>query len=659
METPAQQMRSLVDRLNEASRRYYQGEETLMADAEWDMLYADLQALERSAGVVLPDSPTRRVGGDPLPAFQQHRHLSPLWSMDKVQSAQQLGEWFIRTESLWAKQSGLPPLEYAVEYKYDGLTINLTYDQGQLVNAATRGNGVVGESILPQVMTVRGIPLSIPYRGRMEVHGECIMRLSDFAKYNRTAAEPLKNARNAAAGALRNLDPKITASRRLTAFFYEVGYIQDAPFADLPGLMRFLKENGFPLSPTLALSADQETIIAAIDQIEAQREMLDFLIDGAVVKVSDRATRAALGYTDKFPRWAVACKFAAEENTTVLEAVTWEPGRTGKLTPLAHVEPVEFAGVTVRRATLNNWGDILRKRLLLGSRVFIRRSNDVIPEIMGRVEDGTMGTPIEKPTHCPSCGSELVETGAHLFCLNRDGCKPQVVARLSHFAGRDAMDISTFSDKTAELFFDRLGMREADELYTLQKDRLLTLPGFLEKRADKLLDAIIASKGCMLDAFLFAIGILGVGRGTARDIARRLGTLERVRTASLEDLSVIDGVGPVLAQSIRDFFMDEQNSALIDRLLAVGVHPHDMGEAADAAGALSGKTVVVTGTLPTLSRQEAEDLIRRHGGVASSAVSRKTSLLLSGENAGSKLQKAQALGVPVVEEAEFLAMLKA
>jgi len=311
----------------------------------------------------------------------------------------------------------------------------------------------------------------------------------------------------------------------------------------------------------------------------------------------------------------------------------------------------------VRKATLNNWGDIQRKGLSLGCTVLIRRSGDVIPEIMGKVDDGASGEVIEKPVHCPACGSELKEIGAQLFCLNRDNCKPQAVARLAHFASRDAMDISAFSDKTAELFYDQMGLREPDGLYTLTREALLNLPGFLEKKADNLLEAVQLSKDCQLDAFLFALGIPGIGRGTARDIARHFGSFQSLRAASRDELARIPGVGDVSAQDIVAYFADAANNRLVDCLLALGVRPHDVITGSQHT-ALAGMTVVVTGTLPTLSRQGAEDLIRQHGGIAASAVSRKTSLLLCGESVGSKLQKAQALGIPVVDEATFLDMLK-
>ena len=648
-------MRELILRINEASTKYYTDSVPIMSDAEWDKLYDQLVDMEKESGIVMPDSPTRRVGGEPLAAFKQHRHLSRLWSLDKVQTEEALRQWFIKARQTWQKQAnGLPPLRFALEYKYDGLTLNLTYQDGLLVHAATRGNGQVGEEILPQAMTVRGIPLSIPYKGLMEIHGECIMRLSDFNRYNETAAEPLKNARNAAAGALRNLDPRVTASRRLSAFFYEIGTIEDPPYDDQTGMFAFMKENGFPISPLLCVSEDAEEIIASLKEVEAKRDTLDFLIDGAVVKVTDKPTRAVFGNTDKFPRWAVAYKFEAEESTTTLLSVTWEPGRTGKITPLGHVSPVDFSGVTVRKATLNNWGDIQRKGLFIGATVWIRRSNDVIPEIMGAVDDGVSGIPIEKPVRCPACGSELQELGAHLFCLNRDGCKPQVVARLSHFAGRDAMDIAGFSEKTASLFFDALSLQEPDALYTLTREQLLGLPGFMDKKTDSLIEAIRSSRECQLDAFLFAIGIPNIGRTTAREIAARFGSLSRVREASREELSEIDGVGEVLAGSIEDFFRDPQNTRLIDSLLALGVRPQEARDDGEGKDTFKGQTLVVTGTLYSMGRDEAEETIRRHGGMVSSSVSRKTAYLVCGEKAGSKLAKAQQLGIPVLDEEAFL-----
>ena len=647
-------MRALVMRLNETARAYYTLDKPIISDAEWDGMYNELLALEKETGIVLPDSPTHRVGGEVLKGFEEHTHISRLWSMDKSQSAEELSAWLDRCEKL-AQQHEMPEPKYGVEYKFDGLTINLTYRDGVLTQAATRGNGEVGEGVLPQAKTIREIPLSIPYQGLLEVQGECIMRLSVLEKYNETHAEPLKNARNAAAGGLRNLDAAVTAERHLSAYFYQVGTIENAPYTDQEGMIAFLKDQGFPVSPFYRRADSREDVVAAIREIEESRPHLDYLIDGAVVKVRDQETRAAMGYTDKFPRWAVAYKFAAEENTATLEQVTWELGRTGKLTPLAHVSPVDFAGVTVRKATLNNLGDIRRKKLKLGAEVWIRRSNDVIPEIMGCVEDDAAGEEILPPDRCPACGGMLTERGAHLFCLNRADCKPQAVMRIKHFASRDAMDITSFSEKTADMLYDKLDVRDPADLYKLTLEQLLELEGFKEKKAQNLLDALEKSKHCKLDAFLLAVGIPNIGKRTARDLSQHFGTLDKVRSAAFEELIAIDEVGDVVARSIVEFFSFPENIQMIDRLLEAGVNPEE--QQAKAEGVLTGKTLVVTGTLPTLSRQQAEQLIRDHGGIAASSVSKKTDYLVCGEKAGSKLEKAQKLGVPVIDEAELFRMV--
>ena len=645
-----EQMRPIVDRLNAAARAYYYSAEPIMSDKDYDALYDELVRLEKESGVTLPDSPTHRVGAEALTAFEPHTHISRLWSMDKVQSIEALDEWIKRTEKL----AGRTDLTYYVEYKFDGLTLNLTYRDGVLVQAATRGNGVTGEAILPQARTIRTVPLTIPYKGLLEVQGECIMRLSALEKYNATATEPLKNARNAAAGAIRNLDPAVTASRKLDAFFYQVGTIDNPPYDDQLGMLDFLHQNGFPVSEYLGRPHDRESLIACIKEIEAARPTLDYLIDGVLIKVGDFALRDQMGYTDRFPRWAVAYKFEAEETTTTLNEVTWELGRTGKLTPLAHVEPVDFYGVTVRKATLNNFGDIQRKRVAIGAQVWIRRSNDVIPEIMGRVGDEvTAGeTPIVPPTHCPACGSILVERGAHLFCLNRATCRPQAIARMSHFASREAMDIEGLSEKTIAQLYDQMNIRDCADLYQITLEEALTLDGFKQRKAEKLLSALDKSKHCTLDAFLHAIGIPNVGRKTARDLANTFGSLQKVREATLEELIAIPDVGDIVAQSVIEFFSYPENHEMIERLLAAGVHPAEAEKKAE--GVFTGMSIVVTGTLPTLSRNDAEERIRQNGGTAASSVSKKTAFVVAGEKAGSKLTKAESLGIEIIDEAEFL-----
>ena len=649
MNSVPDRMQELVTTLNRASYAYYVMDDPIISDMQYDKLYDELRKLETETGTVLPESPTIRVGDTTLKEFAQHRHISPLWSMDKVQSMEELDAWVQRTEKLAESEN----LQYYVEYKFDGLTLNLTYRNGELVQAATRGNGTVGEAILPQARTIHSVPKTIPYQGLLEVQGECIMRLSTLEKFNRTAKEPLKNARNAAAGALRNLDPAVTASRHLDAFFYQVGTIENPPYNSQPGMLDFLRENGFQVSPYLGSSKGRMGLEECIRDIEQRRSELDWLIDGVVIKVGDYALRERMGYTEKFPRWAVAYKFKAEEAVTKLLDVTWELGRTGKLTPLAHLEPVDFYGVTVRKATLNNLGDIKRKDVAIGCDVWIRRSNDVIPEIMGRAGGPRPGErPIEKPEVCPACGSRLTERGAHLFCMNRETCRPQAVARLVHFAGREAMDIDGFSEKTAGQLYDQMGVKQPADLYTLTPMDFLMLDGFKEKKAGNLTEALEKSKHCQLDAFLFALGIPNVGRKTARDLAQRFGSLEKLKAADEDALTAIPDIGGIVAGSITEYFSFPENNQMIERLFAAGVHPEELNAASE--GVFSGMSIVVTGTLPTLNRKQAEDLIRSRGGNAAGSVSKKTAFVVVGEDAGSKLTKALSLGIETVDEAELI-----
>ena len=658
-----QRMRELIDKLNEASRRYYDQNESDISDDEWDAMYAELRRLEEKTGERMADSPTRRVGGAVMEGFEQHRHIARLWSMDKAQSEEEILAWAQRCEKQTNDAGGLPKNSYCVEYKLDGLTVNLTYDGGKLVQAATRGNGEVGEAILPQAMTIRTIPLTIPFTGRIEVQGEGIMRLSELKKYNETAAEPLKNARNAAAGALRNLDPQVTASRHLDAFFYQIGYIEGRSFETQQDMLAFMKENGLNISPFVRPAQTIEEALEAVHEIEQKRETLDFLIDGATIKITDMRTREVLGTTDKFPRWSIAFKFPAQETVTKLLKITWEVGRTGKLTPLAHLSPVDICGVTVKRATLNNYDDICRKRVRIGSEVWVRRSNDVIPEIMGVVWDGEGEAPetdIQPPTVCPACGGELVklrEDGVHLFCLNRTSCRPQAIARMAHFASRQGMDIETFSTRTAGLFYDELGVRSAADLYHLDREKLVALKGFGEKKAEKLFAELEKSKDCELDAFLFAIGIPNIGKKTAYDLMAHFGTLEALMSASEQELEDVEDVGGIVAASITEYFADEENRRFVNRLLEAGVRPQ-MHAQQDAGTLFEGMTFVLTGTLPTLSRAQAQEMIRKNGGKATGSVSKKTSIVLAGESAGSKLDKARELGVRIIDEAQFLQMIE-
>lgn len=644
----------LVDKLNEYSKAYYVLDAPKISDKEYDELYDELLRLEEQSGIILPDSPTQRVGGDPLPCFEPHTHIHRLWSLDKVRTREDLIDWGRRVERI-AESQQLPKVKYALEYKFDGLTINLTYEGGRLITGATRGNGIVGEDITPQIKTIRTVPLTIPFKGKMEVQGECYMKLSVLDEINKTTDEKLKNARNAAAGALRNLDPRITARRRLDCYCYNVGYIEGKKLETQDEMLGFLRENGFTVSDYLVFCDDIETVCDEIDKAEESRPHLDFLIDGMVVKVRDFATREALGATEKFPRWAMAFKFAAEETTTTVRDITWEVGRTGKLTPRASFDPVELAGATIRHATLNNFDDIQRKRVGIGSRVFIRRSNDVIPEILSAVEGDVPERQVEKPTVCPACGAHVEHRGVHLYCTNSLSCAPQIAGRLAHYASRDAMDIDTFSEKTAALFVEELKLKSIPDLYDLGPQDYMGLQGFGERRINNLMAAIERSKDCTLGAFIFAIGIPNVGAKTAKDLARRFGTIEALRSATVEQLTEVPDVGEIVARSIVEFFADPSIATQVDRLLAHGVKPRP--EEVQQDSPISGKTIVVTGTLEKLDRRQAEALIESLGGKAAGSVSKKTDYVLAGESAGSKLTKARELGVRVLNEQEFFELI--
>lgn len=649
-----QRIRELVDKLNEYSKAYYVLDAPKISDKEYDELYDELLRLEEQSGIILPDSPTQRVGGDPLPCFEPHTHIHRLWSLDKVRTREDLIDWGRRVERL-AESQHLPKVKYALEYKFDGLTINLTYEGGRLMTGATRGNGIVGEDITPQIKTIRTVPLTIPFKGKMEVQGECYMKLSVLDEINKTTDEKLKNARNAAAGALRNLDPRITAKRRLDCYCYNVGYIEGKKLETQDEMLGFLRENGFTVSDYLVFCDDIETVCDEIDKAEESRPHLDFLIDGMVVKVRDFATREALGATEKFPRWAMAFKFAAEETTTTVRDITWEVGRTGKLTPRASFDPVELAGATIRHATLNNFDDIRRKRVGIGSRVFIRRSNDVIPEILSAVEGDVPERQVEKPTVCPACGAHVEHRGVHLYCTNSLSCAPQIAGRLAHYASRDAMDIDTFSEKTAALFVEELKLKSIPDLYDLGPQDYMGLQGFGERRINNLMAAIERSKDCTLGAFIFAIGIPNVGAKTAKDLARRFGTIEALRSATVEQLTEVPDVGEIVARSIVEFFADPSIATQVDRLLAHGVKPRP--EEVQQDSPISGKTIVVTGTLEKLDRRQAEALIESLGGKTAGSVSKKTDYVLAGESAGSKLTKARELGVRVLNEQEFFELI--
>ena len=643
------EMTSLKDRLNELAYRYYVLDDPAVSDAEYDALYDKLVALEKSTGVVLPDSPTRRVGGKPLSKFEQVRHLGRLYSLDKCKTREELGAWMDKL-----RVAGKMP-RVSVEYKFDGLTINLTYRGGELVQAATRGDGVTGEVVTEQVKTIRSVPLSIPYKGVLEVQGEGIMRLSALAEYNSDpTVTPLKNARNAAAGAIRNLDPAETAKRKLEVVCYNVNYIEGRRFESGSEMMAFLKEQKFKVSDMYVLADDQKTVFDTLDKIESVRPSLDFLIDGAVVKADDFSMREELGYTEKFPRWAMAFKFAAEEMTTVVRDVIWQVSRTGKLNPLAVLDPVDIGGVTVSRATLNNISEIRRKDIRIGSRVFVRRSNDVIPEITGVAEQPEDAVEIEVPAVCPACGSPVEVRGVFAYCTDSEACEPALVSRFAHFVCRDAMDIEGLSDKTLELLYSEGKIRDFADLYSLSADDLTDLEGFKDKKIANILAAIAASKHTELKRFLFAIGIPGIGKKAAAQLADAFGTLEAARAAKEEELLALDDFGDVMAKNVIAFWNDPLRAAEVDRLIAAGT---TFEQKERTEGAFSGKKVVLTGSLARFTRSEAKKLIEERGGEVADGVSAKVNLVIAGEAAGSKLEKAKKLGIEIIDEQKFVEML--
>lgn len=635
-------MRELVDTLNKYAYEYYVLDNPSVPDREYDKLYDELQILEGETGVREQDSPTRRVGGEPISAFKKHEHIYRLYSLDKCVTEDELSAFDERVRKV------VPDPTYTVEYKFDGLTMCLTYENGLFVRATTRGNGIVGEDVTAQALTIKSFPLKIDRKDVMEIQGEAIIRLSVLEKYNATADEPLKNARNAAAGAIRNLDPKVTEKRRPEIIFYNVNYAENGGFDSQLEIFDFLKRNGFKTFDFLRVCKNLDEVKAAIDEIEVGRRSIDVLTDGAVVKLNSVKEREILGYTDKFPRWAAAYKFEAEEAETTVKSVRWQVGRTGKLTPLGIVEPVELAGATVRKATLNNYGDIQKKRVKIGGRVLIRRSNEVIPEILGAL--GDKGKEVEKITVCPYCKTPVVEVGANLFCPNED-CRPRVLAKLANFACKDGMNIDGFSEKTAGVLYDEIGVENFSELYTLDREKLVALDGFQDKKADNLLSAIEKSKNVALPNFIFALGIDGVGKKTAKDLAKKLKTLGGIANASVEELSALDDVGEVMSKSIFDYFRSEKNKNEIEKLLCAGVKIAEQTEI--KSGSFSGEKVVLTGSLTSYTRSEAGKLVEERGGEIQSSVTKTTTLVIAGEAAGSKLDKAKKLGVTVIDEEEF------
>ncbi|WMJ79580.1 NAD-dependent DNA ligase LigA [Clostridium sp. MB40-C1] len=663
MEDIRQEIEELVKELNRYAHEYYTLDNPSISDKEYDKKYDELVKMEKETGIILPYSPTQRVGDVVLSQFNKYIHKGKLWSLGKAQSIQEIIEWHNRNlkavnDYNASHEDELPPLKYILTKKFDGLTINCTYNkEGILIKSATRGTGEIGEDITSQAKTIKTLPLIIDNKDLIEVHGEAIMTKEAFVEYNKVSETPLKNLRNGAAGALRNLNVKETARRNLSAFFYDVGYNEGKDFSTYTEMLKFIKDKGFPVDEYLRNCSTIDEIEKEIDYVASIRESLNYEIDGVVIAVDDIRTRDVLGYTVKFPKWAIAYKFEAEEATTKLIDVEWNVGRSGRVSPTAILEPVEIGGVTVKRATLNNMDDINRKGVKIGSRVFLRRSNDVIPEIMGVAEESEETVDIVAPTVCPYCGSEIVQQGVHYFCENTLSCKPQLVKSIVHFASREAMNIAGFSEKTAEQLFEELHIKSISDLYRMDKEDLLELDRFGEKKAQNLIDAIENSKNCDLPSFVYSLGIPNVGKKTSIDLAKKFKNLDNIRKSKFEELISVEDIGDIVAYSIIEFFKDEKINKSIDEILELGVQPY-YKETVIKENLFSGKTVVVTGSLESFSRSEIKDKLQQLGAKASSSVSKKTDYVLVGKDPGSKYDKALELGVTVISEDEFKNMIK-
>ncbi|MGQ0598329.1 NAD-dependent DNA ligase LigA [Aquabacterium sp.] len=681
--SPAQQAASLREQLHVHAHRYYVLDDPQIPDAEYDRLFQALQALEEAHPELrTPDSPTQRVLGKVLDGFTPVRHAVPMLSIRTETDTQASGaEAF---DARVRRELGLgedaPAVEYAAELKFDGLAINLRYEHGVLVQAATRGDGEQGEDVTQNIRTIGQIPLKLKGLANgaapevLEVRGEVYMRRDDFEALNERQRQQgdktFVNPRNAAAGAVRQLDPAIAAKRPLSFFAYGLGEVKgwDVPPTH-SGLLDALAEMGMPVCAerTVAQGASGPHGLVAFHQaIGQRRDQLPFDIDGVVYKVNSRELQERLGFVTREPRWAVAHKYPAQEQLTQVEGIDIQVGRTGKLTPVARLKPVFVGGVTVTNATLHNLFELRRKRVRVGDTVIVRRAGDVIPEVVGVVGEARASyvPNFRMPGNCPVCGSTVVREPGEVDhrCTGGLFCAAQRKQALLHFAQRRAVEIEGLGDKLVDQLVDSGLVRTLPELYKLGLLKLAALDRMADKSAQNIVNALEKSKTTTLPRFLFGLGIRHVGEATAKDLARHFGGIDRVMDASVEQLLAVRDVGPVVAKSIRTFFDQPHNREVVEQLRAAGVTwpEHEPSAEADAASLpLSGKTLVLTGTLPTLSRDDAKAMIEAAGGKVAGSVSKKTHYVIAGEEAGSKLEKAQSLGVPVLDEAGLLALLAA
>ncbi|NLM45407.1 MAG: NAD-dependent DNA ligase LigA [Firmicutes bacterium] len=652
----------LKQQINEHNYRYYVLDDPAISDAEFDVLLNRLQELERQfPELVTPDSPTQRVGGQVQAGFAPVAHRVPMLSLDNALGLGDLRDFVRRAQNLVPGAD----LEFVVELKVDGLAVSLQYENGLLVRGATRGDGETGEDITHNLRTVKSIPLRLRRPVTIEVRGEVYMPRSSFLRLNeereRQGLPLFANPRNAAAGSLRQLDPKVAAARQLDMVTYALGYSPELIFRTHYEALQTFRELGLRVSPYIKVLRDLEEVVAYCESWREKRYELPFDIDGMVIKVNDLALQERLGNTAKSPRWAIAYKFPAEQAETRVLGITVQVGRTGTLTPIAELEPVRLAGTVIKRASLHN-EDILRaKDVRIGDYVIVRKAGEIIPEVVEVVKNKRTGReePFALPSACPACGAPVSRLPGEvaLRCFN-PACPAQVLERIVHFASRGAMDIEGLGGASADQLLAAGLIHDVADIYDLPKKRqeLLKLERWADKSVDNLLAAIDASKKRPLWRLLYALGIRYVGERTAKLLAAHFGSLDAVMAASREELEAVPEIGPKIAESIREFAALPQSKKLVKRLRAAGLNFTEAEQAA-ASQPLAGKTFVLTGTLPTYSREEATALIEKAGGKVTSSVSKKTDFVVAGEKAGSKLDKARQLGVPVLSEADLLALL--
>ncbi|WP_417066735.1 NAD-dependent DNA ligase LigA [Niveibacterium terrae] len=671
--TAAEQAAFLRAELARYEHAYYVLDAPLVPDAEFDRLFRELEALEAAhPELVTADSPTRRVGGAPLAGFAPVRHAVAMLSIHTETDTEASGalafDQRVRRELELADSA--PALEYNAELKFDGLAINLRYENGVLVQAATRGDGETGEDVTQNVRAIRQIPLRLHTDSPpavLEVRGEIFMGRDDFERLNETqrkkGEKTFANPRNAAAGSLRQLDPAISASRPLSFFAYGLGEAQGWVFPERHSqMLAAFAELGLPVCAERCVAQGATGLVAFHDDIAARRDSLPFDIDGVVYKVDSLALQHRLGFVTREPRWAVAHKFPAQEELTRVLDIEVQVGRTGKLTPVARLEPVFVGGVTVTNATLHNQDEVLRKDVRIGDTVIVRRAGDVIPEVVASLPERRPADArlFAMPGQCPVCGSAVIreEDEANHRCSGGLYCPAQRKQALWHFASRRAMDIEGLGDKLVEQLVDSGRVKTPADLYTLEIEALAGLERMAEKSARNLIKAIDKSRSTTLARFIYALGIRNVGERTAKDLARHFGSLAALSEADIEALQGVPDVGPIVAESLIDFFSEAHNRQVIADLQARGVHwVESEGEAAAPEGLLAGKTFVITGSLPSLSRDEAKALLEAAGAKVAGSVSKKTDYLLAGSDAGSKLAKAQELGITILDEDQMRAML--